>query len=59
MPKLFGTFGIRGVVNRELSPKLALDIGLALATQLKGEGKVAVGYDNRTSSEMVEQAIVA
>jgi len=59
MAKLFGTFGVRGVVNRELNPKLAFDLGSALATHLKGEGKVAVGYDNRTSSEMFEQAIVA
>ena len=59
MPKLFGTFGVRGVVNRELTPKLTFELGLALATHLKGEGKVAVGYDNRTSSEMFEQAIVA
>jgi phosphomannomutase/phosphoglucomutase len=58
-PKLFGTFGVRGLVNLELTPKLAFDLGLALATHLKGEGKVAVGHDNRTSSEMFEQAIVA
>ncbi len=59
MPKLFGTFGVRGLANRELTPKLAYDLGLALATHLGGEGKVAVGHDNRTSSQMFEQAIVA
>ena len=59
MPKLFGTFGIRGLVNQELTPKLAFELGLSLATHLKGRGKVAVGYDNRTSSEMIEQALVA
>ncbi len=59
MPKLFGTFGVRGLVNKEVTPKLAFDLGLALATHLKGKGKVAVGYDNRTSSEMLEQAIIA
>ncbi|MDI6884136.1 MAG: phosphoglucosamine mutase [Hadesarchaea archaeon] len=59
MPKLFGTFGVRGLANQELTPKLAFDLSLALATHLGGEGKVAVGYDNRTSSEMFEQAIVA
>ncbi len=59
MPKLFGTFGVRGLVNQELTPKLAYDLGLALATHLGGKGKVAVGYDNRTSSQMFEQAIVA
>lgn len=59
MPKLFGTFGVRGVANQELTPKLAFDLGLALATHLGGRGRVAVGYDNRTSSVMFEQAIVA
>jgi len=59
MPKLFGTFGIRGVANLELTPKLAFDLGLALATHLGGEGKVAAGHDNRTSSEMLEHALVA
>ena len=59
MPKLFGTFGVRGVANIELTPKLAFDLGLALATHLGGEGKVAIGHDNRTSSEMLEHAIIA
>lgn len=59
MPKLFGTFGIRGLVNQELTPNMAFDLGLALATHLKNKGKVAVGHDNRTSSEMFEQAILA
>jgi phosphomannomutase/phosphoglucomutase len=59
MGKLFGTFGIRGVANQEFTPKLAFDLGLALATHLKNKGKVAVGYDNRTSSEMLEHAFAA
>jgi phosphomannomutase/phosphoglucomutase len=59
MPKLFGTFGIRGISNVELTPKLAFELGSALATYLRNRGIVAVGYDNRTSSEMLEQATVA
>ncbi|NIP67196.1 phosphoglucosamine mutase, partial [Candidatus Bathyarchaeota archaeon] len=47
--RLFGTSGIRGVVNVDLSPKLALQIGLALATYTNG-GEVAVGNDTRISS---------
>lgn len=59
MPKLFGTFGVRGVVNRELTPEIAFKLGLSLANYL-GEGKrVAVGRDNRTSGEMFEQAVVS
>lgn len=56
---MFGTFGIRGIANEELTPNLALRLGLALATHLGGEGKVAVGRDNRTSGEMLEQALIA
>ncbi len=59
MPKLFGTFGVRGISNVELTPKLAFELGLALATYLKGRGEVAVGHDNRTSSEMLENAVSA
>lgn len=59
MGKLFGTFGIRGLANEEFTPKLAFDLGLALATHLENKGKVAVGYDNRTSREMLEHAFIA
>ncbi len=59
MPKLFGTFGVRGVSNLELTPKLAFELGAALATHLRNRGVVAVGHDNRTSSEMLEHAVVA
>lgn len=43
----------------ELTPELAYRLGLALATHLGNEGEVAVGRDNRTSSEMLEQAVIA
>lgn len=56
--KLFGTSGIRAVVNRELTPSLAVRLGLALATKTKG-GKVTVAYDTRTSSPMLENAVTA
>lgn len=58
MSELFGTFGIRGIANEEISPDLANRLGLALATHLGGEGRVAVGHDPRTSSEMLEHATV-
>ncbi len=57
--ELFGTFGIRKIANKELSPELAYELGLALATHLGGNGNVAVGYDPRTSSVMLEHAIVS
>jgi len=59
MARLFGTFGVRGISNVELTPKLAIELSSALAAYLRNKGKVAVGYDNRTSSEMLEQAMVA
>jgi len=59
MQRLFGTFGVRGISNVDLMPKLAFELGLALATHLRGRGEVAVGRDNRTSSEMLENAITA
>jgi len=59
MQRLFGTFGVRGVANKELTPNLALELGQALAINLGGGGRVAIGRDNRTSGEMLEQALVA
>ncbi len=56
--KLFGTSGIRGVANTEVTPLLALRVGAALASQLEG-GVVAVGRDPRLSGEMLESALVA
>jgi phosphomannomutase/phosphoglucomutase len=59
MGRLFGTFGVRGIVNRELTPELAYRLGLALVTYLGGKATVAIGRDNRTSGEMFEQAVAA
>ena len=46
-------------MNLELTPNTAFNLGLALATHLKNKGRVAVGHDNRTSSEMFEHAVIA
>lgn len=59
MPKLFGTFGVRGIANEDLTPQLAFKLGVSLATYLGNRGKVVVGYDNRTSSEMLENACIS
>ena len=56
--KLFGTSGIRGVANIEVTPLLAVKVGAALASQFEG-GVVAVGRDPRLSGEMLESALVA
>lgn len=59
MRRLFGTSGIRGLVNEDLTPELFLDMGLTLATQLGNSGIVVVGKDPRTSSEMLESALIS
>ncbi|MDR7870651.1 MAG: phosphoglucosamine mutase [Tissierellaceae bacterium] len=61
MSKLFGTDGIRGVANTELTPELAFKVGRAAAYILSnGEnGKVLVGKDTRASGDMLESALVA
>lgn len=63
MGRLFGTDGIRGVANTELSCELAMKIGRATATVLTDEThkkpKVLIGQDTRISSNMLENAIAA
>lgn len=63
MGKLFGTDGIRGVVNQSLDASLAYRIGQAAATVLRKtyEGKpcVIVGKDTRISSDLLEGALIA
>jgi len=59
MGKLFGTSGVRGVVNEDITPELALDLGLALATHLGNSGTIVIGKDPRTSSDMLESCLVS
>lgn len=63
MGQLFGTDGIRGVANTELTPELVVGLGRALVRTLREEGKdrpkVTLGRDPRASGEMLEAALVA
>lgn len=64
MGKLFGTDGIRGVVNAGLDATLAYQVGLATAAVLRRaqDGKkpvVTIGKDTRISSDVLEGALVA
>lgn len=63
MGKLFGTDGIRGVVNVNLDGKLAFRVGQAAAISLaQDQGKqptVVIGMDTRISSDMLECALAA
>lgn len=65
MGRLFGTDGIRGIANRDLSIQRSAQVGQALATVLRerlGEGgkpRVFIGKDTRLSSDMIEAALAA
>src|SRR3954470_16240453 len=60
MSRLFGTDGIRGVANRELTPELALRLGRAAGHVLGGRGhSVVIGRDTRRSGRMLEGALAA
>lgn len=62
MGRLFGTDGVRGVANSELTPDLAFNLGKAGAYVLsKEEGKpvVLIGKDTRISGDMLEDALSA
>ena len=56
--RLFGTNGIRGLANVELTPEFALKIAQAIGTFFEA-GRVAVGCDGRTSSPMLKSAVVS
>jgi len=53
--RLFGTSGIRGVANKELTPELALAVGMALPS-LRGPGTYLLGRDARTTGPLIAMA---
>ena len=58
MGRLFGTDGIRGVANVDLTPTLAHDLGRAVGHLLGGEHhRVVVGQDTRRSGDMLVAAL--
>lgn len=63
MNRIFGTDGIRGVANLDLTPELAFAVGRAgaavLAHEAAPEAPVVVGRDTRLSGTMLEAAMVA
>jgi len=56
--RLFGTNGIRGLVNKELTPQTAVQIGASIGTFFK-RGDLVVGHDSRTSSPLLAYAVIA
>ncbi|PTH56036.1 phosphoglucosamine mutase [Staphylococcus agnetis] len=64
MGKYFGTDGVRGVANQELTPELAFKLGryggyVLAHNQHKDHPRVLVGKDTRVSGEMLENALIA
>lgn len=63
MARLFGTDGVRGVANTELTADLAYKLGQAgayvLTAEAKHTAKILVGMDTRISGHMLEAALVA
>src|SRR5690606_33472696 len=66
MGRLFGTDGVRGLANRDLTAELALDLSVAAAHVLATTGafeghrpRAVVGRDPRASGEFLEAAVVA
>lgn len=59
MSRLFGTDGVRGVANRDLTPDLALALGRAAGLVLAPHGRVVVGRDTRVSGPMLHGALTA
>ncbi len=63
MGRIFGTDGVRGIANGELTCELAMSIGRALAAILKNgdikRPRIMVGGDTRISSDMLANAVMA
>jgi phosphoglucosamine mutase len=58
MAKLFGSSGVRGVANIDLTPILACKVAAAVATYAKTK-KAVVARDTRVSGSMLEEALVS
>ena len=56
--KLFGTNGIRGLVNVELTPEMAIKVGCSIGTFF-GRKNLLLGHDARTSGPMFAKAVIS
>lgn len=63
MGRIFGTDGVRGIANKDLTCELSMNIGRAVATVLANNKhkrpKILIGKDTRLSSNMLEGALLA
>lgn len=63
MARLFGTDGVRGIANEELTPLMAMQLGQAgayvLTKQTQHKPTIMVGCDTRISGDMLANALMA
>ncbi|MFC1938116.1 phosphoglucosamine mutase [Chloroflexota bacterium] len=57
--RLFGTSGIRGVVNQDLSIDFCREVAQAIGTMLSPGARVCIGTDTRITREIVKDAVVS
>jgi len=57
MQSIFGTDGIRGRFNEEITYSLAYKVGYALASTLENKNPILIGRDTRISGDILLQAI--
>jgi phosphoglucosamine mutase len=57
--RLFGTSGIRGVVNQDLSPDFCRRVALAIGTTLPPASTVCIATDTRISRDVIKEAVTA
>jgi len=59
LEKIFRAYDIRGIVNEDLTPEVMARIGISFGTFLGSGKRVFVGRDGRTSSPMLERALLS
>jgi len=59
MTLLFGTSGIRGLIDKKLTPEFCVKIGLAAASFYSPESTLIVGYDHRPQARVVSTALIS
>lgn len=57
MGKIFGTNGIRGIINKDLTPEFALKIGKAVGTFFPEKSKILIGKDARAGGDMLIKSV--
>ena len=57
--RLFGTSGIRGVVNQDLSPDFCRQVALAIGTTLPPDSTVCIATDTRISRDVIKEALTS